>query len=169
MRAFPAAVVVSMIRSRARVVGIRTAQMTAHLHWRPWCRSSRLPILALVVRQVLMPLRWPLCLMLHSAELRRPPISRSECQYPREASEVSNLMWNVLLITYFSNLGHVVRLVVQLLDNTIEPRRDLPQSAHIPLISCILHTSTEALSDCTSQIGSNCSTRAPGLTNHCMT
>jgi hypothetical protein len=30
-------------------------------------------------------------------------------------------------------------------------------------------TSTDALSDCTSHIGSNCSTRAPGFTNHWMT
>ena len=30
-------------------------------------------------------------------------------------------------------------------------------------------TSTDALSDCTSQSLSNCSTRASGSTNHCMT
>lgn len=70
---------------------------------------------------------------------------------------------------YLSNLGHVVRLIVQLLNDAIESRGNLLILAIAPRINKLSFTSTDALSDCTSQMGSNCSTRAPGLTNHWIT
>lgn len=50
--------------------------------------------------------------------------------------------------TNLSNLRHVIGLVVELLDNAIESRRDLIESAPTHLHAfAFVHTSTDALSD----------------------
>ena len=59
---------------------------------------------------------------------------------------------------------------MELFDNPIKPRGDLVlEISTIDLIGSVqqfnTRTSTDALSDCTSQILSNCRTRSPGLTD----
>ena len=72
--------------------------------------------------------------------------------------------------SYLTHLHHIVRLVMQLLDYPIESRGDLESSSEAEDRAADVEgrTSVAALSDWTSHILSNCSTRASGSTNHCM-
>lgn len=72
--------------------------------------------------------------------------------------------------SYFTDQSRIVGFIMQLFDDTIESRGDLYGISGVRPLNKkrYLQTSTEALSDCTSHNGSNCSTRAPGLTNHCI-
>ena len=71
---------------------------------------------------------------------------------------------------YLAHLCYILRFIVQPFYHSVESGCDL-----LIVNRCYCHserviqsTSVIALSDWTSQILSNCSTRAPGSTNHCM-
>lgn len=89
----------------------------------------------------------------------------------RHLSTVSSLPWSIPA-AYLPYLRHVLGLVIQLLDYSIEPGRDLPSNRQprpsTPSVERASLTSVAALSDCTSHSLSNCSTRASGSTNHCI-
>ena len=71
---------------------------------------------------------------------------------------------------YLAYLSYILRFIVQFFDYPIKSGCDLHAVNHCHCHSvCVAgSTSVVALSDWTSQILSNCSTRAPGSTNHCM-
>lgn len=112
------------------------------------------------------------------AQLEEPkwPHLRARChsgrQYRRAASllQLRESKHEKRQKCYLAHLRYILCFIMQLFDHSVKPGCDLTVVSNCYYQSSSINrtTSVVALSDWTSQILSNCSTRAPGSTNHCM-